>query len=329
MADLVDGFGREVDYLRVSVIDRCNLRCRYCMPAEGVAWVPKAQLLTFEEITRFIRVAVSLGIRKVRITGGEPLVRHELPVLIGAVSAVEGVRDLSLTTNGILLAEQAEPLWRAGLRRINVSLDSLRPEVFAELTRRDLLSRVLEGLEVAGRVGFDPIKVNVVVIRGSNEDEIVDFALLTKRFRYSIRFLEYMPLDGYGDWDRTKLVPGRDIVAALAEIGDLVPVPSADPSEVARRFRYGDAPGEIGVITPVTEPFCDRCSRLRLTAEGFVKNCLFGQEEWNVRDLLRAGASDDDLRAVIRLAVARKYAAFGGLDLENDRSARNMSQIGG
>lgn len=329
MAQLIDGFGRKVDYLRVSVIDRCNLRCCYCMPAEGVPLVPKAQILTFEEIVRFVQVAVSLGIRKVRVTGGEPLVRRDLPTLIRALSAVDGVRDLSLTTNGILLGEQAAALRDAGLQRLNVSLDSLRPEVFAELTRRDVLSRVLGGLEAAAGAGFAPIKVNVVVLRGVNQDEILDFALLSKRFPYSVRFLEYMPLDGYGNWDRRKLVSGREIVATLAEVGELVPIAPTDPSDVARRFRYADAVGEVGVISPVTEPFCSSCSRLRLTAEGFVKNCLFGREEWNIRDLLRAGASDEDLAAVIRIAVARKHAAFGGLDLDSERSARSMSQIGG
>jgi GTP 3',8-cyclase len=326
---LVDSFGRVSDYLRLSVTDRCNLRCRYCMPAEGLPWVPREQVLNFEEMVRFVRIAITLGVSRVRITGGEPLLRRDLPTLVEELSGLDGLEDLSLTTNGILLSEQAHALYRAGLRRINISLDSLRPEVFAKIARRNLLDRVTAGIDAAAAAGFRPIKLNMVVVRGLNEDELEDFALLTRRAPFHVRFLEYMPLDGYGNWDRGKIVAGEEIVRRLQALGSLEPVASKDPSEVALRFRFADAPGEIGLILPVTRPFCASCSRIRLTAEGSIKNCLFGQEEWNVRDLLRSGASDDDIRTVIRLAVARKKASFGGLDLDNERSARSMSQIGG
>jgi len=326
---LVDSFGRVTDYLRLSVTDRCNLRCRYCMPAEGLPWVAREQMLSFEEIVRFVRVAITLGISKLRITGGEPLLRRDLPTLVEKLAALEGIQDLSLTTNAILLFEQAPALYEAGLRRINISLDSLRPEVFAKIARRDLLGRVMAGIEAAATAGFRPIKLNMVVMRGLNQDELEDFALLTKRSPFHVRFLEYMPLDGYGDWDRGKVVPGEEIVRRLQALDSLEAIPSKDPSEVALRFRFPGAPGELGLILPVTRPFCAGCSRTRLTAEGSIKNCLFGQGEWNVRDLLRSNADDDQVRALIRLAVAHKQASFGGLDLDHQRSFRSMSQIGG
>jgi cyclic pyranopterin phosphate synthase len=326
---LVDSFGRVTEYLRLSVTDRCNLRCGYCMPAEGLPWVAREQVLSFEEIVRFVRVAVTLGISKLRITGGEPLLRRDLPTLVRKVAALDGIEDLGLTTNGILLSEQAHALYQAGLRRINISLDSLRPEVFAKIARRDLFDRVMAGIEAAAAAGFRPIKLNMVVVRGLNEDELEDFALLTKRTSFHVRFLEYMPLDGYGNWDRGKLVAGEEIVRRLQALGSLDAIPSKDPSEVALRFRFADAQGEIGLILPVTRPFCGWCSRIRLTAEGSIKNCLFGREEWNVRDLLRSGASDDKVRTLTRLAVARKKASFGGLDLDHERSGRSMSRIGG
>jgi GTP 3',8-cyclase len=329
MEQLVDSFGRVVNYLRVSVTDRCNLRCQYCMPADGVPWIPREQILSFEEIVRIVRLMIQLGITKIRITGGEPLVRRDLPELIEQLITLPGVEDISLTTNGVLLASQAHALFAAGLGRINISLDSLRPESFASITRANLFGRVKEGIQAAVDAGFDPIKLNMVVIRGVNDDEIADFARLTGQSRFEVRFLEYMPLDGYGNWDRTKLVSGAEILERLRAVGELESVPSDDPSEVAQRFRLQGFEGKIGLILPVTAPFCANCSRLRITAEGFLKNCLFGQEEWNVRDLMRSGGSDDDVRAMIRLSVFRKKAAFGGLDLDLDRSTRNMSQIGG
>jgi cyclic pyranopterin phosphate synthase len=299
------------------------------MPAEGLPWVPREQVLSFEEMVRFVRIGITLGISRVRITGGEPLLRRDLPLLVEKLANLDGIEDLSLTSNGILLSDQARALYQAGLRRINISLDSLKPETFTKIARRDLLHRVMVGIEAAAAAGFRPIKLNMVVVRGLNEDEIENFALLTRQQPFHVRFLEYMPLDGYGNWDRSKIVAGSEMLGRLQKLGSLQPVPSKDPSEVAMRFRFAEAPGEIGLILPVTRPFCATCSRLRLTAEGSIKNCLFGQEEWNVRDLIRSGASDEQIRTVIRLAVARKKAAFGGLDLDNDRSARSMSQIGG
>jgi cyclic pyranopterin phosphate synthase len=326
---LVDSFGRVTDYLRLSVTDRCNLRCRYCMPAEGLSWVPREQVLTYEEMIRFVRIAITLGVSRVRVTGGEPLLRRDLPALIEQIARLPGLEDLSLTTNAILLSQQAQELYRAGLRRINISLDSLRPEVFAKIARRNLLDRVMAGIESAAAAGFRPIKLNMVVVRGLNDDELEAFALLTRRTPFHVRFLEYMPLDGYGNWDRNKIVAGDEILRRLQKLGRLDPIPPKDPSDVALRFRFAQAQGEIGLILPVTRPFCASCSRIRLTAEGAIKNCLFGQQEWNIRDLLRSAASDEHIRAAIRLAVSRKKASFGGLDLDNERSARSMSQIGG
>ena len=329
MQQLVDTFGRVVNYLRISVTDRCNLRCQYCMPADGVEWVPKEQVLSFEEMVRIVRVMSWVGISKVRITGGEPLVRRGLTDLVEQFSRLAGIEDISLTTNGVLLAPQAHALFKAGLRRINISLDSLRPDSFASITRANLFGRIKEGIQAAVEAGFDPIKLNMVVIRGVNDAEIADFARLTRHSHFEVRFLEYMPLDGYGNWDRTKLVSGAEILERLRAVGELETIQSDDRSEVAQRFRLSGSQGEIGLILPVTQPFCANCSRLRVTAEGFIKNCLFGQEEWNLRDLLRSGGSDEEVREMIRLAVLKKKAAFGGLDLDYDRSARNMSQIGG
>jgi cyclic pyranopterin phosphate synthase len=299
------------------------------MPEAGMPWLDRDQVLSFEEITRFVRVCVSLGVTKVRVTGGEPLVRRDVADLVERLATIPGLRDLSLTTNGILLAELAGPLRRAGLRRLNVSLDSLRPETFARLTRRDVFGRVMEGIESAAASGFVPLKLNMVVIRGVNDDEIEEFALLTRRVRHHVRFLEFMPLDADGAWDRSRLVPGAEIVARLARLGPLERLEPHHPSDVAERYRFRDALGEIGLIQPVTQPFCAGCSRLRITAEGAVKNCLFGREEWNVRDLMRAGATDDDVRALVRVAVGAKKARFGGLDLDHDRVERSMSRIGG
>ena len=326
---LVDRFHRVHDYLRLSITDRCNLRCVYCMPEAGMPWLERQQILSFEEITRLTRVCVSLGVTKVRITGGEPLVRRDVVELVSRLARIDGVQDLSLTTNGVLLDELAAPLRRAGLARLNVSLDSLTPQTFERLTRRDLFARVMRGIEAADAAGFHPVKLNMVVVRGLNDAEIDAFAALTRRTRYHVRFLEYMPLDGERRWDRGQIVSGAEILARLERLGPLEAIAADDPSDVARRYRFRDGQGEIGLILPVTEPFCADCSRLRITAEGAVKNCLFGQEEWNARDLMRAGASDDDLRALLRVAVGAKKAAFGGLDLDRDRSERSMSQIGG
>jgi cyclic pyranopterin phosphate synthase len=326
---LVDRFHRVHDYLRVSITDRCNLRCSYCMPQEGLPWLDRSEVLSFEEIARFVRVCVSLGVTKVRITGGEPLVRRDVAGLVSRLSNIDGLRDLSLTTNGVLLEALAAPLRRAGLDRINVSLDSLRRESFERLTRRDLFDSVMRGLEAAATAGFRPVKLNMVVVRGLNDGEIEAFAGLTRDRPYHVRFLEYMPLDGDGRWCREQLVPGAEMLARLERLGTLDRIAPESSSDVARRYRFRGAQGEIGLVLPVTEPFCGGCSRLRITAEGAIKNCLFGQQEWNARDLMRAGATDDDLRALVRVAVRAKKPAFGGMDLDRDRSERSMSQIGG
>ncbi len=323
---LTDGYGRVHRDLRISVTDRCNFRCTYCMPADGMAWLPRAELLTFEELARVARVCVErFGFDSIRLTGGEPTVRARLPVLIEGLAAL-GV-DLALTTNGSLLAEQAADLRAAGLERINVSLDSLRPDRFAELTRRDELDRVLAGIDAAVSVGLDPVKVNVVVVRGLNDDEVVDFASFGRDRDVTIRFIEYMPLDADHRWDRSAVVPSAEIVASIDAVHPVAEVErGADP---AARYQYLDGRGEIGVIGSVTEPFCGSCDRVRLTADGQLRACLFATEETDLRSLIREGGSDDDLAAAIAATVGAKWAGHGISEVDFIRPARSMSEIGG
>ncbi|MEZ5203608.1 MAG: GTP 3',8-cyclase MoaA [Acidimicrobiales bacterium] len=323
---LTDGYGRVHRDLRISVTDRCNFRCTYCMPADGMAWLPRAELLTFEELARVARVCVErFGFDSIRLTGGEPTVRARLPVLIEGLAAL-GV-DLALTTNGSLLAEQAADLRAAGLERINVSLDSLRPDRFAELTRRDELDRVLAGIDAAVSVGLDPVKVNVVVVRGLNDDEVVDFASFGRDRDVTIRFIEYMPLDADHRWDRSAVVPSAEIVASIDAVHPVAEVErGADP---AARYQYLDGRGEIGVIGSVTEPFCGSCDRVRLTADGQLRACLFATDETDLRSLIREGGSDDDLAAAIAATVGAKWAGHGISEVDFIRPARSMSEIGG
>jgi cyclic pyranopterin phosphate synthase len=324
---LIDGFGRVADDLRISVTDRCDFRCTYCMPAEGLKWLPRAEVLTFEEIARIASVFVSLGVRTIRLTGGEPLARRDLPALVAMLNEL-GVPDLSMTTNGSTLAAHADALARAGLRRINVSVDSLLRHRFAEMTRRDALDRVLEGLRAAEAAGLSPIKLNCVVIRGTNDDEVVDFARFARATGYDVRFIEFMPLDADGTWTRTSVVPSAEV---LARIGEAFPLEAVDHGpEPAREFRFADgARGSVGVIASVTEPFCSSCDRIRVTADGQFRTCLFALDETDLRALVRGGASDDDIAAAIGDAVARKWAGhhIGARDFV--RPARSMSMIGG
>ncbi|HEX2576578.1 MAG TPA: GTP 3',8-cyclase MoaA [Aquihabitans sp.] len=323
---LVDGFGRVHRDLRISVTDRCNFRCTYCMPAEGMVWQPRDHLLTFEEIERVARVCVErFGFDSVRLTGGEPTVRARLPLLVEKIAAL-GV-DLSLTTNGSTLASTAHDLRAAGLARVNVSLDSLRPERFHEMTRRDELPRVLEGIRAAVAAGFDPVKVNVVVVRGANDDEIVDFARFGRDEGVEVRFIEFMPLDAEERWDRGAVVASADIVAAIDAVFPLAVVGRGhDPAE---RHRYLDGAGEVGVIGSVTEPFCSTCDRVRLTSDGQLRSCLFSTDETDLRALLRGGADDDALAAAVGTTVARKWAGHGIAKVDFIRPARSMSEIGG
>ena len=323
---LADGYGRVHRDLRISVTDRCNFRCTYCMPAEGMVWQPRDHLLTFEEIERVARICVErFGFDSIRLTGGEPTVRAKLPELVARLAALD--LDLSMTTNGSVLPAIADDLRRAGLDRLNVSLDSLRPERFAALTRRDELPKVLAGIRAAVAAGFDPVKVNVVVVRGSNDDEIVDFARFGRDEGVEVRFIEFMPLDADERWDRDAVVPSAQIVAAIDAVFPLTRVGrDHDPAE---RHRYVDGGGEIGVIGSVTEPFCSSCDRIRLTSDGQLRACLFSTDETDLRALLRGGADDDALATAIAATVGRKWAGHGITDVNFIRPARSMSEIGG
>ena len=326
MEQLTDGFGRVHRDLRISVTDRCNLRCTYCMPPEGLRWLDRADLLTFEEITRIAAVAVGeFGIGSIRLTGGEPTVRADLDQLVASLSSLDV--DLSLTTNGTRLSALAAPLVEAGLRRVNLSIDSLRPERFAELTHRDELDAVLAGLDAAQRVGLDPVKVNCVVMRGVNDDELVDFARFGRERGVVVRFIEFMPLDAQGDWNAGAVVSQREIVERVGAVFPLEAVGRGD--EPAERFRFVDGVGEIGVIPSVTEPFCGNCDRIRLTADGRLRNCLFAVEETDLRAVLRSGGTDADLADEMRSCVAGKWAGHAIGRVEFIRPPRSMSQIGG
>jgi len=329
MEQLVDGWGREIKSLRVSVTDRCNFRCRYCMPPEGLDWLPREEVLSFEEIERLVRILAAMGVQEVRVTGGEPLVRRDLPVLVGLLARVPGVTDLSLTTNGVLLDRLAGPLVAAGLRRVNVSLDTLSHTRFAELTHRDALDRVLRGLEEAERhPELRPIKVNAVAIRGFTETEVPALAELARRKPYVVRFIEFMPLDADGLWRGGDVLTGAEIRAIIEERWPLVPV-AAKASSTARRFRFVDGAGEIGFVNPVSEPFCSACDRIRLTADGQLRTCLFSRREWDLKALLRGGASDDELARELRWAVRHKELKHRINEPGFVPASRSMSQIGG
>jgi len=326
---LVDTFGRVADDLRISVTDRCNFRCTYCMPAEGLAWLPKHEILTFEELTRLLGLFVDrLGIRSVKVTGGEPTVRADLPELIRMFRGAAPGADLSMTTNGVLLDRLAGPLAEAGLDRVTVSLDSLLRHRFEEMTRRDALDRVLAGIAAAEDAGLLPMKINCVVIGGTNDDEIVDLAAWAREHDRVVRFIEYMPLDAQHAWERAKVVSSARILDAIDAVFPLVlEHPDAEP---ATSYRFADgSPGGIGVIASVTEPFCDTCNRLRITAEGEVRACLFALEETDLRGPLRAGASDDDLEALIRENVWRKWSGHRINHPDFRQPERSMSAIGG
>jgi cyclic pyranopterin phosphate synthase len=338
--DLVDPFGRTVRDLRISVTDRCNFRCTYCMPAEGLQWLPREDILTFEEIERLARICVErFGVDGIRLTGGEPTVRAHLPVLVeklshlrvnpNADSAYAGRKpDLSVTTNGATLRLLVHELRQAGLDRVNISLDTLDPDRFLQMTRRRELHRVLDGIAAAQEAGFDPVKINAVVERGVNDDEIVALAEFGRDNGVQVRFIEFMPLDATGDWTSTSVVSQDEIVAAIAAVYPLEPVP-ARGSAPADRWRYLDGRGEVGVIPTVTKPFCGDCDRVRITAEGQFRTCLFATREFDLRALLRGGASDDELAAEIQRAVGTKWAGHAIGQVAFVRPNRSMSQIGG
>ena len=327
VAPLIDGHGREIRDLRVSVTDRCNFRCQYCMPAEGLPWLDRAEVLTYEEIARLVALLAPMGVTDVRLTGGEPLARRDLPRLVGMLAPL--VDDLSLTTNGYLLRRHLSELVSAGLRRLNVSLDSLAPDRFFEMTRRDALAEVLAGLEAAEAYPqLRPIKVNAVAIRGFTEDEVLRFAELARRKPYEVRFIEFMPLDADGEWSRDRVLTSREIVDAVNAVHPLEPV-GRERGGTSRRYRFADGRGTLGFISPVSEPFCGDCNRIRLTADGRLRTCLFSHAETDLREPLRSGASDAEIEAVVREAVWRKELKHRVNEPGFVQPARTMSQIGG
>ncbi len=326
---LVDQFGRVHDDLRLSVTDRCNLRCVYCIPDEDMEFAPREELLSFAELERLARIARSLGVNSVRLTGGEPLVRKGIVDFVGALSSL-GFADLSMTTNGTTLASHAPALVANGLVRVNISCDSLRPERFRAIRRRGELDEVLRAMDVAEQAGLAPIKVNVVLLAGVNDDEILDFAAFGRETGRIVRFIEYMPLDAAGHWQRGEVVPGRSVIDKITSRWPLATDPGAqDDPAPAQRYRYLDGKGEIGVISSVTEPFCGTCNRLRLTADGAIRNCLFSDDEHVVRDALRSGGGDEEIAMIFRSAVWGKLPGHGINDPGFLRPRRSMSMIGG
>jgi cyclic pyranopterin phosphate synthase len=329
MEALVDGHGRRIRDLRVSVTDRCNFRCQYCMPADGLPWLERRELLTFEEIARLVARFAAMGVTDVRLTGGEPLVRRDFSVLAGMLARTEGVEELSLTTNGYLLARDAPKLVEAGINRFNVSLDSLSRDRFFQLTRRDSLPQVLAGLErLADFPQAHPIKVNAVAMRGFTEAEVLPFARFARETPYQVRFIEFMPLDADRQWSPEAVLTGEEIRAAIDAVYPLGP-PRREPHATAKVYEFADGVGELGFISPVSEPFCGDCNRIRVTAEGGLRTCLFSVHETDLRGPVREGASDAELDRVIRDAVWRKELKHRVNEPGFQRPARTMSQIGG
>lgn len=330
VSELKDTFGRLHDNLRISVTDRCNIRCFYCMPEEDVKYAPREEILSFEEIERFARVAATLGITKLRVTGGEPLVRKDLPVLIEKLCSIPGIRDVALTTNAVLLEKYAQPLYDAGLRRLNVHLDTLDRERFRKITRRDDLGKVLAGIEAAQRVGFERIKINAVAVKNLLEPDIVPLARYGREQGIEIRYIEFMPLDSQGLWARKNVLSADEIIETLSrEIAPLIEVPDRDPRAPATEYRYADGVGSVGFIASVTRPFCLNCNRVRLTSDGKLRYCLFAIEETDVRALLREGASDEEIAATIRETVSKKWIGHEINSAKFVAPPRPMYAIGG
>jgi cyclic pyranopterin phosphate synthase len=326
---LVDGHGRQIGDLRMSVTDRCNFRCQYCMPAEGLPWLERDEILRFEELARVAALLARMGVRDVRLTGGEPLARRELPRLVQLLRAIDELEEISLTTNGFFLERDAEALVRAGVDRFNVSIDSLQRDRFFAITRRDALDRVLRGLDaLAAFPEAHPIKVNAVAVRGFTEQEVLPFARFARRHPYEVRFIEFMPLDGDRAWSPGQVLTGAEIVAIIDAVYPLEPEPRP-PSSTARTFRFADGRGRIGFINPVSEPFCGDCNRIRLTADGRLRTCLFSLNETDLRAPLREGADDAELETIIRDAVWRKELKHRVNEPGFIQPERTMSAIGG
>ncbi|WP_224958246.1 GTP 3',8-cyclase MoaA [Geomonas subterranea] len=324
---LIDTYGRRINYLRLSVTDRCNMRCCYCMPAQGVAKLEHKEMLSYEELYRVSAACVAQGIEKIRVTGGEPLVRKGLVDFLGRLSALPGLKELVLTTNGLLLEELARPLKDAGVARLNISLDSLQPETFARITRGADLHRVLAGIEAATKAGFGPLKINMVVMRGVNDHEILDFAALTLEKPYTVRFIEYMPTlkdEGWG----AQSMPGSEILAAIAERYPLLPLVSSEMAGPARNYKIQGAAGAIGIITPVSGHFCESCNRIRITATGRVRGCLFSDQGTDLKPLL-ASNDPEALRQTLKSIVTQKPGRHHIAEEGADQAVVNMSRIGG
>ncbi len=330
MLPIVDTLGRAHTALRISVTDRCNIRCFYCMPNEKIEFLPSREILSFEEIVSFVEILADHGVKKLRITGGEPLVRSQLYKLIQKLVVVPGIADVALTTNGILLTEQAQSLYDAGLHRLNISLDTLSEQVFQRITRRSGLEKVLQGIDQARQVGFSNIRLNAIAMAGLTETEVVPLAEFARQHRLELRFIEFMPLDAEQAWQPDKVLSGDDVKRMIEDrFGKLQPVQADDSSQPARNFAYDDGSGQVGFINSVTEPFCGSCNRIRLTAEGKLRNCLFSTTEWDIRELLRSDATAQEIAARVRECVFAKKAAHGIDGQDFERPLKAMYQIGG
>ena len=326
---LVDGMGRTIVNLRISVTDRCNFRCTYCMPADNVEFMDRSNLLTFEEIHRVVTVASGLGINRIRLTGGEPLMRKDLPVLIKMLNGVEGINDIALTTNAFFLKDQAQSLKDAGLKRLNVSLDALDPQKFHDVNRRDCLQSVLDGLDAARKAGFKSIKINAVAVRNFSETEIMGLIDMGRSEGFEIRFIEFMPLDSDKVWERDKVLFGHEIVDLIKEKHELIPVDNSIEIGPASEYTFADGKGKIGIITAVSNPFCDHCNRIRMTADGKLRTCLFSADETNLKEMVRSDKTDADIAETIRQAVLIKEPGHK-INLDDfERPDRAMHAIGG
>ncbi|MBT3353160.1 MAG: GTP 3',8-cyclase MoaA [Nitrospinaceae bacterium] len=325
---LLDNYGRAHDDLRISVTDRCNFRCFYCMPEEGMSFLPHEEILSYEEVARVVRLTTELGFTSYHLTGGEPLLRKDIDQLIRQMLEIQPGMDLALTTNGVYLPEMAERLYEAGLRRVNISLDTLDENKFLLMTRRNLLDQVLKGIEAAAAAGFSPIKINAVAIKNLTEAELPEFAKWARETGHIVRFIEYMPLDADKGWEREKVLTAEEILKGLSSEGELE-ITSGHPSDPATRYRYKDGKGEVGVIASVTRPFCEACNRLRLTAEGEIRTCLFSAEEHSIKALLRGGSSDDEIKKWLAEVVRTKTPGHLIGQKEFVQPSRTMSSIGG
>jgi len=326
---LLDEYYREINYLRISITDRCNLRCRYCVPEEGVQLIEHEALLTYEEILKVVSVFALNGISKIRLTGGEPLVRKEVVDLIKWIAHTEGIKDLSLTTNGVLLKEYAAALVKAGLSRINISLDTLRPDRFSYITRRDKFKEVWEGIEEALRHHLSPVKINVVVIKGVNDDEIKDFARLSITYPLHVRFIEFMPIGEGNEWSQDRLVPQSQLIEEIEEMGDLIPIQPQNNDGPAKRYYLKGAKGEIGFITPMSSHFCDQCNRLRLTPDGKIRTCLFSDDEIDVKGVLRESENETEIEDILYRALQTKPEGQRLNDFRFKKCQKCMYSIGG